>query len=271
MDEGDQTLQSLISENAHWWSDIASIALAVIISTVAILSYLSARKTILQPIRSEVIQAQSKLLSSLLGYISPSDKLDEEFDYQGIITLNAFKYLEELGYLLKDEMGVLETSGGFLPIALENIEVIKTFYDQEDGSDKFGNDDKQNISKNAYEAAKEGDFELEIVYLTKKHISFISKLSEVGNDPFMPKAIRELVFQLILEGRENVGTIISKCIEDFLHIYVQKVLESPDKKPPFNTHGLFNEFSRGNRMRHSEISAKLYQEVRTHLRIDERW
>ena len=92
-----------IKQNISWIKDIFSVIFTGVATILAVLTYIRAKDTILQPIRSEVIKRQSEILSELLELISKKDfSLDLKLDYIKLAQINALKTLEDYGFVLKN-------------------------------------------------------------------------------------------------------------------------------------------------------------------------
>src|SRR4051794_38106752 len=83
--------------------DIVTIAFYVIASVIAILTYLRARATILQPKRTELIKKQTEIFSNFLSFINENENsIDNGFDYVNVYSYNVDLILLELGLIQSD-------------------------------------------------------------------------------------------------------------------------------------------------------------------------
>lgn len=73
--------------------NIANILFFVAASTVGVLTYLHARKTVFAPLRTETFKLQLKVLEELLLFFQHKDEIDfcADFDLQRIVSLNALQ------------------------------------------------------------------------------------------------------------------------------------------------------------------------------------
>ena len=80
-----QYLQALKLED---WKNISDIFFSLTGALIALLAYLSARKTILSPLKTEVLKKQLNAIENVLEYISidglPTGSLDEKIDVHGL-------------------------------------------------------------------------------------------------------------------------------------------------------------------------------------------
>jgi len=64
-----------LSENITWIKDIFWVVFTSIATIVSIKTYIRAKSTILQPLRTEVIKRQTDLLVELLSFIMDNKKI----------------------------------------------------------------------------------------------------------------------------------------------------------------------------------------------------
>ncbi len=93
-----------IKENLTWIRELFTIIFVASATIIAVLTFIRARKTFLQPIRSEVIKKQSALLTELLEFISRGiGNIGEALNYSEIVRLNIYALLDEYGFILNLE------------------------------------------------------------------------------------------------------------------------------------------------------------------------
>jgi hypothetical protein len=70
------------------WKNIFDIFFSLTVAMIALLAYLSARKTILSPLKTEVLKKQLNAVENVLEYISidevPNGSLNEKIDIYGL-------------------------------------------------------------------------------------------------------------------------------------------------------------------------------------------
>jgi hypothetical protein len=76
-----------ISENISWLKDFIGIFFSAVLVLIAVLTYVRARQTILQPLRSEVIKRQADTLTRLFDFLSGEKILIEELNQKNRIAL----------------------------------------------------------------------------------------------------------------------------------------------------------------------------------------
>lgn len=80
-----------LSENITWIKDIFWVVFTSIATIVSIKTYIRAKSTILQPLRTEVIKRQTDLLVELLSFLLDRQKdFYFKIDYFGLVNTNVF-------------------------------------------------------------------------------------------------------------------------------------------------------------------------------------
>ena len=86
--------------NISWIKDIATLLFAGTATIIGILTYLKAKKTLLQPIRTETIKKQSELLTSFLKFLKQNDQSFEKgLDYVNLVHVNVLASLRDYGII----------------------------------------------------------------------------------------------------------------------------------------------------------------------------
>jgi len=76
--------------------DTTSTLFFILTAVLALLTYLQARRTIFTPFRTEAFKLQLKAFEDILVFFEkhPTTSIDEEFDFETIVNLNAVKLLD---------------------------------------------------------------------------------------------------------------------------------------------------------------------------------
>lgn len=143
-----------IKENINWIKDFATLIFVGTATVIGVLTYLRARATILQPIRTEVIKKQSELLSRLLKFLKEKNQSFETgIDYVNVVQVNVLKTLKDYGFIFKEQDQIFEKLEkevvGWIPCGkseiLHDVEIIGTF----DTKGKI--DNPRNLGKEKFE------------------------------------------------------------------------------------------------------------------------
>lgn len=263
-----------IVNNISLLKDLSTILFALFALIISILTYFKTRRSLLQPLRTEVIKNQTLILSKLLEEIFNEElSLLENIDYYNIVQLNIFKHLDELGFKLSEhdnvkrkmieiEAGLIlvgdnkEIAWGFLPIGLENIEDKKEFFETD-------------LSKENYTLAKEGKYKLDKLFITKKHKEFTILLDKYVKSPFMPKKMQDILIRLRTDIHKNLTLIMKSALEELINEFCVEFNKEGNTKN-LSPIGAYNQFNH-DAISHSSYIGDLILEIREHLRIDENW
>ena len=261
-----------LKENISWIKDVFTIFFVGTGTVVAILTYRRARATILQPIRTEVIKKQSELLSKLLQILSENNQSFEVgLDYVNLVQINVMLTLRDYGFVFKEHKELFEkikdSIVGWTPCGrtniLKDVEIIGAFAEptekkkeNDHGVEKFNN-------------LKEGEIDIDKIYLTKQHTEFVKLISDFKNDPFMPTSIQQTLNKLFNDINNNLAIILKGELEIFM-IDFSKVYFAKNNAPHFDPVGVYNNYNHS-RVHHRSTFDKLKIEIRKYLRIDEGW
>jgi len=261
-----------IKGNISWIKSVLTSLLALVGTIIAILTYKKASATIF---RTEVIKKQSELLTELLKYISKNENsVNTGLDYVNIAILNTFLALESYGFILKNQNEIAQKSKelifGWVPCGdtnvLKDVEVISMFKDSK-------KDDVKNtaydLNKEKFENAKKGIIEIDKIYITKVHKEFLSKIGEYADTPFLPQNIQVILKKIVYDVNLNLTFNLKNVLIDFMKQFCKKYF-SETTYPNIEPLGVYNEFNH-NRIHHRSDFLKLKKEIRSYLRIDNKW
>lgn len=261
-----------IWNNISTIKDILWILFTFIATIIAILTYKRARYTILQPLRSEVIKRQTDLFIEIMEVFSDESKLLRDLDLNRIVTLNAFKVLEQYGYVLNGAENLQKECdknfvGGLIvkrDNQLDMFEKPEAFKGSKESENKIDVDFRKKI----YENLKEGKIDIEMIYLTKKYYDTMEKYGNLVDHAFLPKEIRVPLEEIIKNIYDDIAINLKQTLEEFvLKIYEKR---KNGEKVSISPIGVYNEF---NEKRHtnSQLIEKIKEKTRDYLMIDKKW
>ena len=244
--------------------DISSIGFSFIGSIVAILTYLAAKQTILQPVRTEVIKKQTDLLIEILNFIDSGDSLDDKIDYFEIIHVNVLNSMILCGCVFNEQEKVIElikTKGSIQILFMDengqvsDYELVTMF--EEEGKIKAVNDKKR-----FYDDAKKGIFKVNSLKITNVNNDFRQKLSSLKNNPFIPENVKVHLNDLEKEIINNLQTHLRTSVEESINEAFQLT-----KTTLPNISGVYNIFNH-KKIDHRDLVEVIRLEVRKYLKID---
>lgn len=261
-----------IKENINWIKDFATLIFVGTATVIGVLTYLRARATILQPIRTEVIKKQSELLSRLLKFLKEKNQSFETgIDYVKVVQVNVLKTLKDYGFIFKEQDQIFEKLEkevvGWIPCGkseiLHDVEIIGTF----DTKGKINN--PRNLGKEKFENLKNGEIDIDKIFQTRTLTKFMSQLTDFSDDPFMPSLIKSTLDELSNNVYINLNKILKLELEKFM-IEFSKEYFKKGIAPKFDPIGVYNSFNH-ERIHHRKSMIKLKNEIRKYLMIDEPW
>lgn len=252
-----------IKNNISWVQSFMSIIFTFAATVVSILTYKRAKSTVLQPIRNEVIKKQAEILQDLLKF------LRSEIDYFPILSMNVILYLDELGFVLKNHEETIKNirkqiCGSKIVTKNKNIDFVEVL---EPFSEDLTEEEIKKNKESKYKKAKNGEIEIEQVYISKSFYEYINKLNSFIENPFIPKKFITILKELKRQIDYNSGEILVESLEEFLKQYFVRY---KDGKPNFNMYGIYNMYHR-KIIESNKCIEKLEDEIREYLYIDYEW
>lgn len=257
--------------------DVLWIVFTFVATLIAALTYKRARYSVLQPLRTEVIKRQTDLLVELLDYLKDEMTFISKVDYNGIVELNTYSLMKEYGFVLNGEenawSGICKSRVGALILKkegkLSSVELPSLFGEKQDIEEVRVKMQEENNKK--YIKAKNGEVDLELLYLTKENVECTKKISEFIDNPFLPTKIKKLLEELQEDISYNLTIVMKKTFEDFI-LKLCEAAKSASTGNPIHIQyqALYNEFQRKSRTHRDKIN-KTRSIVREYLMIDKKW
>lgn len=209
--------------------DLANILFFLIASTIAVLTYLQARKTIFTPFRTETYKLQLKAFEDVLMFFQkhPSIHIDGEFDYERIVHINSVHLFDDFSYL-------------FFPESI-NKDKLKQRRDEEfkdvvgavvtrsymEKNFELPTDTRRAATRSvrptapALILAEWQSYECGITHYTAKHHEALDAIERFGVSPLLPKALKELIEKFQDTARKNV-TLVGEVMTEVSQALPQK-------------------------------------------------
>lgn len=270
-----ESIISSLRENINWIKDIFTLIFVGAATTISILAYRRARATVLQPIRSEVIKKQSKILSEVLDFISKGELgIDGSLDYVGVAQVSTFLALKDYGFVFRNQEKMYEDIDKkvhgilFCPESeqLEDFEIIGAFDEQKAEDIEKEMKDK---GKKRFERLKSGIVEVERIYVTKKHRECYCMLADYADNSFLPSRISQKLMKICADVQTNLEVHMKAVLEKFLSNFSEKYFKEK-VYPKVSPIGVYNDFNH-RRIYHTADVETLKSEVRNYLRIEDDW
>ena len=261
----------IIFDNLSNIRDICWILFSAIATILAIKTYRNAKKTLMQPLRTEVAKKQTDLFIDLLTFFySDSNAFDKKIHqiYQDLISVNATLLMSELGFVTKKPMPLEEIYSrvsGILILVREGkldwVKLPETFSPiQSENRDT----DSTIKSKELYQKVKDGTFNLEKIHLTLEFQKINNEMHDFSTNIFLPKQIVDELNKLESEIHYNISEVLKEVLEQFIFELTKKGQTNVD------IIGLYNTFQRKT-IRHDNTIQGISNQLREYLLIDKKW
>ncbi|MDF0535945.1 hypothetical protein PY479_16880 [Shewanella sp. A32] len=254
-----------------------NIVFFIIMSVIAILSYIQARKTLFSPIKTEIFKVQIEEFKSVLAFFNKrnSTDFDNDFDFHKIMELNALRMQNEYVKLFfKDKitpsekmLEFLETAGCGMIINQEQASKFFEVVTPETEASKVPNKavEEEELTP-AITLAKWNKFMLPGTEYTRKFHERMEELTKLAASPLLPKELTDLIYEFMGVIHENLGTV-GKEVE-LAAKSMPEQFPTPREIVNFNPHWIWNKYNRS-RKSTDEASAKILTFVNQHLKINE--
>ena len=134
-------------------------------------------------------------------------------------------------------------------------------------SEDLTEEERKKNKERKYKKAKNGDIEIEQVYISKGFYEYINKLNSFIENPFIPKKFITILKELKRQIDYNSGEILVESLEEF---FKQYFVRYKDGKHNFNMYGIYNMYHR-KIIESNKCIEKLEDEIREYLYIDYEW
>jgi hypothetical protein len=186
--------------------DITQIVFWAIAGTVAVLTYRHARRTILQPIRTELFKAQLEAMSKIMGLFLGKDELTlrSAFDFEKLFFVNAVALYDAYASVFFD----VHLDRHSRPYNHENCPIIEGYGDSiaEAATGHLlvePNPEVEVASDPRVRAAQWSRYQHERLYINREFWEMEKRLTELLENPLLPLALIDLLTQYRFQAARN--------------------------------------------------------------------
>lgn len=210
-------------------SKIIQAVFFVILASIAVLTYLQARGTWFQPIRTEVFKEQLRILNELALQFVGKDELElrRELDFNSISEINAYKLLDDYARLYFD----IEVDADSRPYNTRDCPITVFRLDTKVITDVTHRTEIHKRDKKPDSRTKPdiwSEYRFEGIRLTRVHYDKFRNIDILSKSPLVPKRCQLLVANYL-------GTV-SKNVELFYDVFDEVSKKLPKLYP--NTEAL---------------------------------
>ncbi|MBB4034123.1 hypothetical protein GGR21_000008 [Dysgonomonas hofstadii] len=271
-----------MSMNLTEMKDIVTILFYVIGSTIAILTYMRAKSTILQPKRTELIKKQTEIFSDFLSFINENENsVDNGLDYVNLFSYNVDLVLRDFGFITIDNESDkyqelnFNISGWtqFLENDIYEFVFVKGNLNTYDSL--IFEVDNRARQKYYQICLTNNKFNVYRIFFTAKYERFYKTLRAFATNPFLPNDVQETAYQIGKDLQENIHNKLRILLETLVKEYFRASTNQEGSSKEVLTNDfrhvtLFRIFEK-ERIKHEESFEKLKKQIRKHLNIDDRW
>ncbi|KAA0934725.1 hypothetical protein [Psychrobacter sp. ANT_H59] len=258
------------------WKNIFNIGFFLVVSTIGILSYLQARKTLFSPIKTEIFKLQIEEFKKILEAFNYKNQkqFDEETGIQEVFNINACKmHLNYIDCFFKDQVQLseefsqkLESAAYGTIMSKENF--LKNFRHISVGEDveEVPRISDRNPVEPALKLAKWHEYEQVEINYTKKYNDATEELSNLASSPLLPKELVEKIHKIIEINRSNltlIGDVLTEAAKKMPTQYT-----TIDQTVKFDPTWIWNEYNSSRESLDQSVSDVLSY-INKHLKINE--
>jgi len=195
--------------------DLVQIAFFVIVATVTVFTYVHARRTLLQPLRTEVFKQQLKLMSDLLDFLIADyvGEINSTFPVDQLMRVNTAQMFDDyaesqLGF--KIDRDARPYSPKTCPARVIPVHLLTEAGPYIDGG--------------AHQSSgpKWTDYKYEAIALPESYVAAQEKLRAFARSPLAPKKLIQLLRDLDRElhvRTGQVGEVLTECAREMPATY----------------------------------------------------
>lgn len=274
-----KTICAWLQNNVGWLKDLMWIIFTAIATIIAIKTYKNAKKSIFQPLNTEVIKQQSSLFIKIYHLLKGN--IFDNVDYSNSFFLNIYSELIQLGYAIDFPPEMNEDINELLETSLVGGCNAEEEYDDSLGDEKSetfvekvcdGNLDAERTGLNHIvylrdpTIRKGENLEPIMVYPTKKSAAFLDELEHIISDPFLPTTFKDKLSKLADDIRTNsVEKMMSSLQLALNSIWLEEGIsnEEIDKKITF-WHNYYVDVT----IKHDNAVEEIFLEMNKYLKVD---
>ena len=260
--------------------DIFWILFTLTTTVIAVLTYQRAKKTLLQPLRSEVIKRQTDTLVQLLDFLDGKDtEIYELIDYAGIIYCNLYMFAEACGFFtevkdMEDEQfkqTMQDHIEGFIITKKDSSLASTAPHSPFEYPHRQSEKEKEQKQQERRVLYKNGVFDNEHLLLTKEFQQYKKEMDDFAHSPFVPSKIQKLLMDMQADVYYNITIYLQDEVHSFMQEMCSRMSKLTENKPiQFNPSAVIGNFFRVCK-KHDATISQIRKCIREYLMIDSKW
>ncbi|HDX9512362.1 TPA: hypothetical protein ROY06_005749 [Bacillus cereus] len=209
--------------------NICHILFFIVTGIIAILTFIQAKKTVLQPIKTEIFKEQIKELSKILEIFNGKGEyeLRKDLDFGNILNINVHKMFDDFATLFydveidRDKRPYAECIGAI--VTKEKIGKYVTIADDHLMDETAAS--KETVSSKPDSKAVHAiwsKYGLPMISITAEHDECVKKIGAFKKNPLIPKPLLNLLIEYEVKISENIkliDKIIDECAQEMPQKY----------------------------------------------------
>lgn len=247
---------------------IVSAVVAIIGAIIAIKTYFHAKKTLLQPMKSAVVNKQTDILIDIAQKFGTDFSQIESKMYFEVIRLTM---IDSIGEIVKLE-GINEDTKSDIvgKFSLYSPEETKSLYISK-GSDTPKDIEQFFQNKDKKKSIKEGMYRVDVLSYGKITSEVFGNLSNYSTHPLVPAVIQKKLDKI----EENCLDILKKDLANEIEGFINTMMMKGNNQGTIYFDAIYNDFLRKNgaekMFKTKELSYTINQEIRKYLHVDDEW
>jgi len=245
----------------------------VTVGVITVLTYLQAKDTILQPMRTELFKIQMNELTNVLKIFVGQGELDlrEKFDFSKLIGVNAIALIDDYALMFFDAKFDVEKrpyNSKECPSFLvtkdymeKNFELVDDPTESEEPKDKTDEKPDPRVR-----AALWQDYTYGMTRIPKQHSEMIDELRKTLESPVLPSKCARLIeeyIELVEKNTAEVGKVLTECAKELPQKY-----PTTEKLQKASISWITNKYN--DKFEHLKPKAEqIIDSIRTHWSIDD--
>lgn len=249
--------------NVSWIKDIMWIVFTFIATVIAIKTYRNAKRTLFQPLNTEVIKEQKNLFINIYHILK--DDLFCNIDYESVFELEFFGSLRELGYnniVVSDEF-----ENNYRDLVNSGLHLVNGCSQDEEISETEEILMYQYVSVVERPIVEGEPVVVFFMIMSPKCQKIINSLTEYANDPLLPTEMKDKLNSLIDSIQDNYTLKMLPLINrDINKIWLSGEITVEEIEKIKNN--CYNEFVAEFDNHETNIS-EIYRFINEYLKVDE--
>lgn len=182
------------------WKDLTNIAFFLVGGTIAVLTYLQARKTVFSPLKTEIFKSQLKAIEEVVAFFkeSPGDRIEDLLGLEEILDLNASRMTDAFVLAIHPEK--------FRPRD-DRYDVAVGMVLKRERVDKYLRPFDGDTPNDTSPAGDWANWELPGVEFTQTYADYRGRVALLASSPYLPEAIRTPLDTFVSACQLAVGQI----------------------------------------------------------------